>query len=183
MEMTMADKALEELRYPTGKWIKVANPDAAAREAMIAAVAGVPSALAIALAGLTEAQLDTPYRSGGWSPRQIVHHLADSHMNAFIRLKLGITEHNPTITPYEEQTWAETTDGREAPVALSMLILEGLHARWAHLLRSLDVSAFDRTIQHPERGPMALSDLLGLYAWHGNHHTVQILKMRERMGW
>ncbi len=181
--MTMADKTLEDLRYPTGKWIKVPNPDAAIREAMIAAVAGVPSALAMALTGLTEAQLDTPYRPGGWSPRQIVHHLADSHMNAFIRLKLGITEDNPTIKPYAEQTWAETPDGRDAPVALSMSILEGLHGRWAHLLQSLDASAFDRTIQHPERGPMTLSDLLGLYTWHGNHHTTQILKMRERLGW
>ena len=174
---------IEELRYPTGKWVKVPNPDAATREALIAAVAGVPSALSIALAGLTEAQLDTPYRPGGWSPRQIVHHLADSHMNAFIRLKLGITETNPTIKPYEEQTWAETPDSRDAPIACSMSIIEGLHARWAQLLRSLDASAFDRTIQHPERGPMSLGDLLGLYAWHGNHHTVQILKMRERMGW
>ncbi len=181
--MTTVDKTLEELRYPTGKWVKVPNADAATREAMIAAVAGVPEALAIALTGLTEAQRDTPYRPGGWSPRQIVHHLADSHMNAFIRLKLGITEDNPTIKPYKEQTWAETPDCREAPVALSMSIIEGLHARWAHLLRSLDASAFDRTIRHPERGPMTLCDLLGLYAWHGTHHTVQILNMRDRMGW
>ena len=174
---------IDELRYPTGKWIKVSNPDAAARATMIAAVAAVPTALANAVKGLTEAQLDTPYRPGGWSPRQIVHHLADSHMNAFIRLKLGITEDNPTIKPYEEQTWAETTDCRAAPVALSLSIIEGLHGRWAHLLRSLDAAAFDRTVQHPERGPMTLADLLGLYAWHGNHHTVQILKLRERMGW
>ncbi len=179
----MIDKTLEELRYPTGKWVKVANPDAATRAAMIAAVADVPAALSRALAGLTDVQLDAPYRPGGWSPRQIVHHLADSHMNAFIRLKLGLTEDNPTIKPYEEQTWADTPDGRDTPVALSMSIIEGLHARWAHLLRSLDTTAFDRTIQHPERGPMSLCDLLQLYAWHGNHHTVQVLQMRERMGW
>lgn len=174
---------LDELRYPTGKWIKVPELDAAGRAAMIEQIAGVPASLGAAVKGLTDAQLDTPYRDGGWTIRQIVHHLADSHMNAFIRLKLGITEDNPTIKPYEEQTWAETPDCRDAPVALSLSIIEGLHARWEHLLRSLDAPAFDRTIQHPERGPMSLCDLVQLYAWHGNHHTVQILKMRERMGW
>ena len=174
---------LEDLRYPTGKWIKVPNPDGAARSAMIDEVAKVPASLRAAVEGLTDAQLDTPYREGGWTPRQIVHHLADSHMNAFIRIKLGVTEDNPTIKPYAEQTWAETTDSREVPIAASLSILEGLHARWSHLMRSMDSSAFDRMVLHPERGPMSLSDLLQLYAWHGKHHTTQIAQLRERMGW
>jgi hypothetical protein len=173
----------DELRYPTGKWIKIPNPDAAARAAMIAQVAAVPAALSAAVKGLTDAQVDTPYRDGGWSTRQIVHHLADSHMNAFIRVKLGITEDNPTIKPYAEATWAQTTDSREVPIAASLSIIEGLHARWSHLMRSMDSAAFDRMVLHPERGPMSLGDMLGLYSWHGRHHTTQIVQLRERMGW
>ena len=173
---------LDELRYPTGKWIKVPNLDAAGRSAMIDGIANVPASLGAAVKGLTDAQLDTPYREGGWSTRQIVHHLADSHMNAFIRVKLGVTEENPTIKPYDEATWAKTVDS-QLPVALSLSILEGLHARWTHLMRSLDDGAFDRMIFHPERGPMSLGDVLQLYAWHGRHHTTQITQLRERMGW
>lgn len=174
---------LEELRYPTGKWIKNPNLDAAGRAALIDKIAAVPAELSAAVKGLTDEQLDTPYREGGWSTRQIVHHLADSHMNAFIRVKLGVTEDNPTIKPYDESTWARTTDSVDQPVGLSLSILEGLHARWTHLLRSLDAAAFDRMIVHPERGPMSLNDVLGLYAWHGKHHTTQITQLRERSGW
>lgn len=174
---------LEDLRYPTGKWIKVPNMDAAARAERIEQIASVPAALGVAVKGLNDAQLDTPYREGGWTTRQIVHHLADSHMNAFIRVKLGVTEDNPTIKPYDEGTWAKTTDSLETPIALSLSILEGLHARWTHLMRSLDASAFDRMVLHPERGPMSLGDVLGLYAWHGKHHTTQITQLRERSGW
>jgi len=173
----------DELRYPTGKWIKVPNLDAAGRATMIDQIAAVPVALRAVVAGLTDAQLDMPYRDGGWSPRQIVHHLADSHMNAFIRAKLGVTEDNPTVKPYDEATWAETPDSRQAPVALSLSILEGLHARWVQLLRSLDAAAFERTVQHPERGRMTIGDLTQLYAWHGRHHATQIAQLRERMGW
>ena len=173
----------EDLRYPTGKWIKVPNLDAAGRAALIEQVAAVPPALGDAVKGLTDAQLDTPYRPGGWSTRQIVHHLADSHMNAFIRVKLGMTEDNPTIKPYDEKTWAETTDSRQAPIASSMSIIEGLHARWAQLMGSMDSASFERMVHHPERGPMSLGDMLGLYAWHGKHHTTQITQLRERSGW
>lgn len=173
----------DELRYPTGKWIKVPDLDAAGRSARVDQIAGAPAALRAAVAGLTETQLDTPYRDGGWSPRQIVHHLADAHMNAFIRVKLGITEDNPTIKPYDDGTWAETPDAREAPVETSLSILEGVHARWAQLLRSLDAAAFDRTVQHPQRGPMTVGDLMQLYAWHGKHHTTQIAQLRGRKDW
>src|SRR4029078_1429535 len=110
---------LDELRYPTGKWIKMANLDAAGRTALIDQIAEVPAALGAAVKGLTDAQLDTPYREGGWSTRQIIHHLANSHMNPFIRVKLGVTEDNPTIKPYDEKTWSETTDSTETPIALS----------------------------------------------------------------
>jgi hypothetical protein len=174
---------LEELRYPTGKWIKLPNMDAAARRERIEQIASVPAALGAAVKGLTDAQLDTPYRDDGWTTRQIVHHLADSHMNAFIRVKLGVTEDTPTIKPYEEAAWAKTTDSREVPIAASLSILEGLHARWTHLMRSMDAAAFERMVLHPERGPMSLGDMLGLYAWHGNHHPTQITQLRARSGW
>jgi uncharacterized damage-inducible protein DinB len=173
----------EELRYPTGKWVRIPDLDAAGRAPLINKIADVPAALAAAVAGMTEAQLDTPYRDGGWSTRQIVHHLADSHMNAFIRCKLGMTEDNPTIKPYNEGDWARTTDAQVAPLGWSLSIIDGLHARWAHLLRSLDEAAFARTVQHPERGPMTLGDLMQLYAWHGVHHTAQITALRSRMHW
>jgi uncharacterized damage-inducible protein DinB len=174
---------LEELRYPTGKWVRAADLDAAGRAARIDQIAHVPAALTTAVAGLTDAQMNTPYRDGGWAPRQIVHHLADSHMNAFIRCKLGMTEDNPTIKPYSERDWAETDDARVAPAAWSLAIIEGLHGRWVQCLRSWDETTFGRTVQHPERGPMTLGDLVQLYAWHGHHHTTQITALRGRMGW
>ena len=173
----------DDLRYPTGKWTKIPNLDAAGRAAMLAKIAAVPAALATAVSGLDDAQLDTPYRPEGWTPRQIVHHLADSHMNAFVRFKLGVSEDNPTIRPYDEKTWAETPDSRQAPIGLSLSILRGLHARWVQLLESLDAPEFDRLIMHPENGPMSLGDLLQMYAWHGRHHTTQIAQLRQRQGW
>lgn len=142
-----------------------------------------PANLAKSVKGLTDAQLDTPYREGGWTPRQIVHHIADSHMNAYIRFKLGVTENNPTIKPYDEKTWAQTIDGDKAPINFSLGIVDGLHRRWVMFLKTLDATALARTIQHPERGPMTLSDLLGLYSWHGKHHTAHITGLRQRMGW
>lgn len=172
----------EDLRYPVGKWNRESNLDAAGRAACIDAIAAMPGALAAALKGLTDVQLDTPYRDGGWSPRQITHHLADSHMNAYTRFKLGVTETNPTIKPYDESAWAETADNR-TPVALSIGIVDGVHQRLVALLRSLAPDQFARTIQHPERGPMTLDTLLGLYAWHSRHHVAQITAQRARNGW
>jgi uncharacterized damage-inducible protein DinB len=173
----------DDIRYPTGKWIRQPSVDAAACAAMIQEIASVPGALTAAVKGLNDTQLDTPYRPGGWTPRQIVHHIADSHMNAYIRFKLGMTEDNPTIKPYDEKKWAETPDGGKAPVDVSLGIVDGVHRRWVMFLKTLDAAAFTRTIQHPERGPMTLSDLLQLYAWHGRHHTAHITGLRQRMGW
>jgi uncharacterized damage-inducible protein DinB len=173
----------DALRYPTGKWGKVDGLDAAGRAGLIEHIAAVPTCLRAAIAGLDNTQLDTPYRSGGWTPRQIVHHLADSHLNAFARVKLGVTEDNPTIKAYDEKAWAETPDARLAPAELSLSILDGVHARWALLLSALDDATFERTVEHPEQGTMTLGDVLQLYAWHGRHHTVQITALRSRMGW
>lgn len=172
----------EDIRYPVGKWTREPHLDAAGREACIAAISAMPGALSAAVEGLTDAQLDTPYRDGGWSPRQIVHHLADSHMNAYTRFKLGLTEENPTIKPYDEAKWAETADNK-TPVSLSLGIVDGVHRRLVVLLKTLEPSAFDRTIQHPERGPLTLDALLGLYAWHSRHHVAQITAQRARHSW
>lgn len=173
----------DDLRYPIGKWVRSAEMSDAQRAEAIVQIAGLPAALSSAVQGLTDAQLDTPYRDGGWTPRQITHHLADSHMNAFTRFKLGLTEDAPTIKPYAEAAWAETVDARVAPVAPSLGIVEGVHQRLAMLLSSLDVAAFSRTIRHPEhKGPMSLTELLGLYAWHGRHHVTQITALRSRLG-
>jgi len=173
----------DDLRYPIGKWVRQPSVDADGCAALIQAIAVAPAALAAAVNGLTDAQLDTPYRPGGWTPRQIVHHIADSYMNAYIRFKLGVTEENPTIKPYAEATWAETIDARTAPVDLSLPLIEGLHKRWVQFMRSFDGRTFARTVIHPERGPMTLVDLLQLYAWHGKHHTAHITGLRQRMGW
>jgi uncharacterized damage-inducible protein DinB len=172
-----------DLRYPIGKWTPQPGVDAEACAALIQDIAAAPPALAAAVAGLTDEQLDTPYRLGGWTPRQIVHHVADSHMNAYIRFKLGVTEEQPAIKTYDEKSWAETVDGRGAPVGISLGILDGVHRRWVQFLRSLDGPAFRRTVQHPEYGPMTLTDLLQLYAWHGRHHTAHITGLRQRRGW
>lgn len=167
----------DDIRYPLGKWVRDPHLDAAGRAVCISAIAELPARLTSALAGLTDAQLDTPYREGGWTPRQIAHHLADSHLNAYSRFKLGLTEQAPTIKPYDEAAWAETVDNK-APVSASLSILTGLHERWALLLESLDATAFTRTVQHPEhKGPLSLTELLGLYAWHGRHHVAQIVNI------
>jgi hypothetical protein len=174
---------IDDLRYPVGKWIKQPSVDAAGCAALIEQIAAAPAGLSAAVKGMTDQQLDTPYRDGGWTPRQIVHHIADSHMNAYIRFKLGVTEDKPTIKPYDEKTWSQTTDSVSGPVDASLTMVDVLHRRWVLFLRSLDPGSFARTIVHPERGPMTLSDLLQLYAWHGKHHTAHITGLRQRMGW
>ncbi len=169
-----------DLRYPVGTWKEQPSLDAAA---LINQIAAVPAHLAAAVKGLTDAQLDTPYREGGWTPRQIVHHIADSHMNAYIRCKLAVTEDNPTIKPYNEKLWAETIDSRTAKVDVSLALIDSLHNRWVQFLRSLDSPSLERRVVHPENGPMTLNDLLRLYAWHGRHHTAHITGLREGRGW
>jgi len=171
-------------RYPVGKFDSKAPLTAASRAAAIADIAALPGTLRAAVAGLDDAQLDTPYRPDGWTVRQVVHHMADSHLNAFTRVKLALTEDNPTIKPYDEKAWAELVDARTMPVACSLGIIEGMHQRWVTLLGSLGDAHFARTVVHPEHGRMMSIDYLtALYAWHCRHHVAHITELRTRDGW
>jgi len=171
-----------DLRYPVGPFSPPADPDATSRRDAIAAVAAVPERVRAAVRDLTDDQLDTPYRPGGWTVRQLVHHLADSHLNALTRLKLALTEDQPTIKPYDQEAWARLPDSRE-PIEPSLLILDGLHRRWAALLNALSPDDFERTWDHPEDGVLTIDGLLALYAWHGKHHVAHITSLRDRQGW
>ena len=135
------------------------------------------------MAGLNEQQLDTPYRPDGWTVRQVVHHVADSHMNALTRFKLALTEEHPTIKPYDEAAWAKLEDTRTAPVETSLTLLDALHDRWVRVLRAMKTSDFARTLQHPESGDQNLDQVLALYDWHGRHHTAHVTNLRSRNGW
>jgi uncharacterized damage-inducible protein DinB len=174
---------MEDLRYPIGTFTYQGPLDQEARRACIRAIAEAPARLSAAVAGLTPGQLDTPYREGGWSVRQTVHHVADSHINAYCRFKLAMTEVNPTIKPYEEKLWAETFDSRSAEVGVSLVLIGKLHERWVMLLGSMTPGDFGRKLTHPESGPMDLDRLLALYSWHGRHHEAHITGLRKRMGW
>jgi uncharacterized damage-inducible protein DinB len=155
-----------------------------ARKEAIDAIALAPGALRAALAGLTAEQLDTPYRAGGWTVQQVAHHVADSHLNAFVRFKIALTEDVPEIRPYDEGAWADTPDVLAVPVEASLAILDGLHARWTSLLRSMERDEFKRLFRHPEHdGTPDLDWLLQLYAWHGAHHVAHVVSLRDRMGW
>jgi uncharacterized damage-inducible protein DinB len=174
----------DDLRYPTGKFAPKRAPlTAEERDALIERIEVLPGRLRTALEGLGDEQLDTPYREGGWSPRQIAHHLADSHLNAFVRMKLALTEDNPTIKPYDQDAWAELPDVEGVPVDASLSILEGLHARWSRLLRRIPEEGFVRPVVHPEMGDIDVGFLLQLYGWHGHHHATQITELRGRSGW
>lgn len=172
----------QDLRYPIGRSDMTTPLAAGVRAQRIDAIAALPAQLRLAVAGLSDVQLDTPYRPGGWTVRQTVHHVADSHMNAFVRFRLGLTEDKPTIKPYDEKAWSELSDMR-LPVDVSLRLLDGLHERWVHLLRAQPGSAFERVIFHPENGPMTLDAMVSLYAWHGRHHTAHITSLRDRQGW
>jgi hypothetical protein len=143
----------------------------------------LPANLRTAVSGLTNSQLDTPYRDGGWNLRQVVHHLADSHANSYVRFKLSLTEEWPTIKPYDEAAWAELAYSRTLPVEPSLEMIAGLHTRWVALLQSLSEHDFQRGFNHPERGRMTLATNLALYAWHSHHHTAHISALRARNGW
>lgn len=153
------------------------------RREKIARIEVLPSLLEKAIKDLTDAQLDTPYREGGWTVRQVVHHLADSHMNAFVRAKLIVTENNPTLKPYNQDEWAKTVDGCKLPVQSSILLLRGLHERWTAFLKSLPDEAWSRTGQHPEMGPVTLERQLVIYSGHGDKHVGQITGLRTAKGW
>lgn len=170
-------------RYPVGRYERrdVLTPDE--RAAMIEQIAETPRKMREAVAGLTPQQLETPYRDGGWTLRQVVHHVPDSHMNSYVRFKLALTETSPTIRPYDEARWAELADSVDTPLETSMTLLESLHDRWVRLLRSMPADDFQRTLNHPENGPMTLDAMLALYAWHGRHHVAHITTTRARNGW
>jgi hypothetical protein len=170
-------------RYPTGKFHF--NPDVTPeiRTRSIAAIRDTPSALRAAVHGLSEAQLSTPYREGGWTVRQVVHHVPESHMNAYIRFKLALTEDNPTIKPYKEDAWSKLGDVPRAPVETSLALLDALHERWVLLLDTMSPADFERPLVHPDMGPIALDRLLQMYAWHGYHHVAHVTSLRARQGW
>ena len=183
LEVMEEASAALDLRYPIGKFQPPASITATDRARFIDEIETLPGRLRSAIAGLDEAQLDTPYRPGGWTVRQVVHHFADSHMNSFVRFKLALTEDSPVIKPYDERAWAETADSRSIPVEPSLSLIEGLHQRWAALLRSLDGQQCQRTFTHPERGLLTLDVTLAMYAWHCRHHTAHIVNLRKGMGW
>ena len=174
---------MSDPRYPIGKFQPSDHIDDKMRSECIQRIADTPAEVNKAVQGLTDKQLDTPYREGGWTVRQVVHHLPDSHINSYVRFRLALTESEPTIKPYEERMWAELFDARTAPIALSLHLLEALHERWVVLLRSLKSADFSRTFRHPENGVRNLDWLLQLYAWHGRHHVAHITSLREKMKW
>ena len=182
MTSTIPDSGLDALRYPTGKFQRPASLDADARARAIDVIVGTPGRLREAVRGLTAEQIETPYRPGGWVVRQVVHHVADSHMNAFIRFKLALTENEPTIKPYDEAEWAKLADTR-VPLETSLTLLDAVHERWLAVLRAMTPADFERMLVHPETGRQRLDQVLALYAWHGPHHTTQITSLRERQGW
>ena len=172
-----------DLRYPVGPFEPVSTLTPDQRRAAIDAIAEVPTRLRAGVANLTDAQLDTPYRPGGWTVRQLVHHIADSHMNALTRFKLALTEDVPTVKTYEEGLWAELADTKTPPIDSSLAIIDNLHKRWVILLRSLDPAQFERKFRHPQWGLGTVDFLLAQYAWHGKHHVAHITSLCERNGW
>jgi uncharacterized damage-inducible protein DinB len=175
---------MSDLRYPVGRFGVEGEITPARREGWIGEVAEAPGLLRAAVLGLSEEQFDTPYREGGWTVRQVVHHVPDSHLNAYVRFKLALTEENPTIRPYEEARWAELPDTAGTHIGVSLMLLEALHRRWVVLLRALTEPQWARTVYHPEsQKQFQLDALLAQYAWHGRHHVAHITTLRDRMGW
>lgn len=166
---------LDKLRYPVGKFERVKPPlDRATRAGLVKTIEDAPARFRSLVAGLSDAQLDTPYRPGGWTVRQVVHHVPESHMNAYIRMKLAATEDSPAIKTYEEQLWAELPDAKTAPAELSLSLLEALHRRWVLFLKNLSDAEYARTFKHPDWGTVTIDEALALYAWHCRHHLAHI---------
>ena len=173
-----------DLRFPIGRYAPTPEPTADDRARWIAEVAALPARFRAAVAGLSPAQLDTPYRPGGWTVRQVVHHVPDSHMNAYMRFKLALTEDEPTIKPYDEARWATLPDVGVVAPEVSLALTDALHLRWTALLERMQPADWSRTFRHPEHDRlMRLDHVLGLYAWHGRHHTAHVTALREREGW
>lgn len=179
----MTAPELEELRYPVGRFSRREDVSADERTGLIDEIAALPSRLRSAVVDLSDEQLDTPYRPEGWTIRQVVHHVADSHVNAYVRFKLALTEDRPTIKPYDQGAWAELPDARAEPVEISLNILDAVHHRWTLLLRTLDEEQWSRVFQHPEIGEVSLDTNLQLYAWHSRHHLAHVTTLAEREGW
>ena len=174
---------MTDLRYPIGKFQFDGPLTEEQKRKSLDDIVGTPANLRSAVEGLSPQQLDTPYRPGGWTVRQVVHHVPDSHLNSYMRFKLALTEEEPTIKPYAEDRWAELADTKQTPVDVSLTLLDSLHDRWVRLLRSLTPEEWKRTFRHPDLGPMTLEKTLALYAWHGRHHVAHITALRERHGW
>ncbi len=174
---------MTDLRYPIGNFDWEGTKNDSERQTAIAEIAAAPAKMRAAVQGLSPQQLDTPYREGGWTVRQVVHHVPDSHLNAYTRFKLALTEQEPTIKPYDENRWAQLDDSRHTPVETSLALLDALHERWAILLRSMKPQDFARRLTHPEVGLLTLDQMLALYAWHGRHHVAHITSLRQRMRW
>jgi uncharacterized damage-inducible protein DinB len=173
----------DDLRFPIGDFRAPASTTEAERAALIGQIEAAPARLREAVLGLGQEQLETPYRPGGWTVRQVVHHVPDSHLNSYMRFRLALTEDEPTIKSYQEDRWAELPDARTAPPEVSLDLLEALHRRWTRLLRSLTPPDWERSYRHPELGLMSLERTLALYAWHGRHHVAHVTSLRDRMGW
>jgi hypothetical protein len=174
---------MNDARYPIGKFQFDGPPSEEQRKKLIDNIGETPAALRAAVGSLSAQQLDTPYREGGWTVRQVAHHVPDSHMNAYVRFKLALTEDEPTIKPYAEDRWAQLADTRDTPTEVSLALLESLHSRWVGLLRSLRPEDWKRSFRHPELGLVSLEKNLALYSWHGRHHVAHVTELRKRMGW
>ena len=174
---------MSDPRYPIGKFSYAGPPTAEQRSRMIEEIELMPAALRAAVQGLSPQQLETPYREGGWTVRQVIHHVPESHMNAYIRFKLALTEDQPAIKPYAEDRWAELPESRTGPLEPSLALTDALHRRWVQMLGAITEPQWKRTYIHPDQGSVSLERSLALYAWHGRHHLGHITSLRQRRGW
>jgi uncharacterized damage-inducible protein DinB len=174
---------MSDPRFPIGKFAFEGTMSEQQRAQCLNDIEEAPALLRAAVTGLSDKQLDTPYRDGGWTVRQVVHHVPDSHMNAYVRFKLALTEDEPTIRPYREERWAELPEAKTAPIEMSLQLLANLHHRWVISLRNMKAEDWKKTYRHPELGVLGLEKVLALYAWHGKHHVAHVTVLKERMGW
>jgi len=179
----MSEEDLKKLQYPIGKFSFKEDVTPESRKNFINEIESLPGKLRNAVKGLNDEQLDTPYRHDGWTIRQVVHHIPDSHLNAYVRIKLALTETEPTIKTYDEQEWAKLHDYYQTPIEVSINLLDSLHKRWIILLKSLNEKDFQKKFKHPDWGLVSVDYAVAQYAWHGNHHVAHITSLRERMGW